>query len=234
MTAELLVGFRSDILRARPGNTITFGRSRTRTLCLDPEGANLRLHRECGRFIAVAGQWTVENRGSNLKLEIVANTRLTVPPWPPASRHLQPPAAVLPGGTGTLSVTAASTTYTLSWEKTPAVETAVSVDPPTPLDGWATAAEKEVLLIWTKPWWNGDRTARLSSAQAIAEALTRAGKPVERSAVEARLASLGLRLAKEGLLATASGCAVRGPALAGWVLDHHIIIPDGPSGEEGR
>lgn len=234
MTAELLIGFKRNLLRARPGNTITFGRSPARTLCLDPEGANLRLHRECGRFVAVAGQWTVENRGSNLKLEIAAKSRLTVPPWPPASRHLQPPAAVLLGGTGRVSITAAGTTYTLTWEKTPAVETAVSVDPATPLDGWATAAEKEVLLIWTQPWRNGDRTARLSSAQTIAEVLTRAGKPVERSAVEARLASLGLRLAKEGLLATARGGAVRGPALAGWVLDHHIIIPDGPSGEEGR
>lgn len=106
--AALVVGFIGTDHVLEPGAALTFGRAAD--LVIDED--NRYLHRVVGRFSEHEGVWWLENLGSHIELELVAEPGLVVriPPCPPGAA---PPLAPLPGGPSLLGFEVAGARYEL-------------------------------------------------------------------------------------------------------------------------
>lgn len=108
---NLKVSFIGEVRLLAEGDQLSFGRSAD--LVIDEQ--NQYLHRVLGRFSDVEGVWWLENLGSHIELELVADpgTVVSLPPCPPGGA---PPLVPLPGGPSLLSFEVAGSRYELEVE----------------------------------------------------------------------------------------------------------------------
>lgn len=106
--AGLVVSFIGVDRVLDPGETLTFGRAAD--LVIDED--NRYLHRVVGRFSSHEGVWWLENLGTHIELELVAElgTVVRLPPCPPGAAA---PLAPLPGGASLLGLEVAGARYEL-------------------------------------------------------------------------------------------------------------------------
>ncbi len=105
----LVVSFIGEEHRLAPGGEgLTFGRAAD--LVVDEE--NAYLHRVVGRFAWHEGVWWLENLGTHIELELIADggTLVRLPPAPPGG---SPRLAPLPGGPAVLGFEVAGARYEL-------------------------------------------------------------------------------------------------------------------------